>query len=148
MCSPCHSDFKTCPHSSSGYPQKAGKGLVYSFLRWKNWDPLEKEMATHSSILAWKIPWTEKPGRLQSMGSQRVGYDWAHSHTHTHTHTHTRENNWRFKILCQISHRATLRGLSWAIQVTAPSRNQHCPGVPVTSKYLNITTNWTPKCSR
>ena len=38
-------------------------------------DPLEKEMATHSSILAWKIPWTEKPGRLQSMGSQRVGYD-------------------------------------------------------------------------
>ena len=38
-------------------------------------DPLEKEMATHSSVLAWKIPWTEKPGRLQSMGSQRVGYD-------------------------------------------------------------------------
>ena len=38
-------------------------------------DPLEKEMATHSSILAWKIPWTEDPGRLQSMGSQRVGHD-------------------------------------------------------------------------
>ena len=38
-------------------------------------DPLEKEMATHSSILAWEIPWTEKPGRLQSMGSQRVGHD-------------------------------------------------------------------------
>ena len=38
-------------------------------------DPLEKEMATHSSILAWKIPWTEEPGRLQSMGSQRVGHD-------------------------------------------------------------------------
>ena len=38
---------------------------------------LEKEMATHSSILAWKIPWTEEPGRLQSMGSQRVGHDWA-----------------------------------------------------------------------
>ena len=36
---------------------------------------LEKEMATHSSILAWKIPWTEKPGRLQSKGSQRVGHD-------------------------------------------------------------------------
>ena len=35
-------------------------------------DPLEKEMATHSSILAWKIPWTEEPGRLQSMGSKRV----------------------------------------------------------------------------
>ena len=38
-------------------------------------DPLEKEMATHSSILAWKIPWTERPCRLQSMGSQRVGHD-------------------------------------------------------------------------
>ena len=36
-------------------------------------DPLEKEMATHSSILAWEILWTEEPGRLQSMGSQRVG---------------------------------------------------------------------------
>ena len=38
-------------------------------------DPLEKEMATHSSILAWRIPWTENPGGLQSMGSQRVGHD-------------------------------------------------------------------------
>ena len=38
-------------------------------------DPLEKEMATHFSTLAWKIPWTEEPGRLQSMGLQRVGHD-------------------------------------------------------------------------
>ena len=38
-------------------------------------DPLEKEMATHSSILAWKIPWPEEPGRLQSMESQKVGHD-------------------------------------------------------------------------
>ena len=43
------------------------------FLGWE--DPLEKEMAIHSSTLAWKIPWTEKPDRLQSMGSQRVGHD-------------------------------------------------------------------------
>ena len=42
-------------------------------------DPLEKEMATHSSSLAWKIPWTEGPCRLQSMGSRRVGHDWATS---------------------------------------------------------------------
>jgi len=49
---------------------------------WETWvqslgqeDPLEKEMAIHSSILAWKIPWTEEPGGLQSMGSQRVRYD-------------------------------------------------------------------------
>ena len=41
-------------------------------------DPLEKEMASHSSILAWRIPWTEEePGVLQSMGSQRVGHDWV-----------------------------------------------------------------------
>ena len=38
-------------------------------------DPLEKEMATHSSTLAWKIPWTEEPGGLQSMGSQTVGHE-------------------------------------------------------------------------
>ena len=41
-------------------------------LSWE--DPLEKEMATHSNILAWKISWTEEPGGLQSMGSQRVGH--------------------------------------------------------------------------
>ena len=40
-------------------------------------DPLEKGMATHSSILAWRIPWTEEPGRLQSTGLQRVGHDWV-----------------------------------------------------------------------
>jgi len=42
---------------------------------WVGEDPLEKEMATHSSILAWKIPWTEKVSRLQSTGSQRIGHD-------------------------------------------------------------------------
>ena len=47
------------------------------FLGWE--DPLEKEMAIHSSTLAWKIPWTEEPDRLQSTGSQRVGHDWATS---------------------------------------------------------------------
>ena len=45
-----------------------------------SWEyPLEKEMATHSSTLAWKIPWMEEPGRLQSTGSQRVGHDWVTS---------------------------------------------------------------------
>ena len=51
-------------------------------------DPLEKGMATNSSILAWRIPWTEEPGGLQSMRSQRVRHEWA-THTHTHTHKHT-----------------------------------------------------------
>ena len=45
-------------------------------------DLLEKEMTTHSNILAWKIPWTEEPGRLQSTGSQTVGHDWATSLLH------------------------------------------------------------------
>ena len=49
--------------------------------------PLEKEMATHSSILVWEFPCTEEPGGLQSKGSQRVGHNWAYTHTHTHTHT-------------------------------------------------------------
>ena len=44
-------------------------------------DLLDEEMATHSSILAWKIPWTEEPGGLQSMGSQTVGHDWVVKHT-------------------------------------------------------------------
>ena len=46
-------------------------------------DPLEKEMATHSSTPAWRVPWTEKPGELQSMGLQRVVQAWG---TNTHTH--------------------------------------------------------------
>ena len=48
-------------------------------------DPLKKEMATHSSILAWKIPWTEEPGMLQSMGSQRVGHNWVTSLSYFNT---------------------------------------------------------------
>ena len=49
-------------------------------------DPLEEKRTTHSSILAWKITWTEEPGGLQSMGLWRVGHNWP---THTYTHTHT-----------------------------------------------------------
>ena len=59
-----------------------------SSLDWE--DPLEKEMATQSDIPVWRIPWTEEPRGLQSLGSQRVGHnwsDWAHTHTHTQTHT-------------------------------------------------------------
>ena len=51
-------------------------GVQETWVRSLGWeDPLQKEMATHSSILAWKISWTEEPGGLQSMGSQRVGHD-------------------------------------------------------------------------
>ena len=71
-----------------GYPlQYSWTSLVTQLVKnlpamWETWvrslsweDPLEKEMATHSSILAWKIPRTEGPGRLQSVGSQRIGHD-------------------------------------------------------------------------
>ena len=51
-------------------------GMWETQVRTLGWeDPLEKEMATHSSTLAWKIPWTKEPSRLQSMGSQRVGHN-------------------------------------------------------------------------
>ena len=50
---------------------------------------LEKEMATHSSILAWRVPWTLEPSELQSMGLQRGDMNERLTHTHTHTHTHT-----------------------------------------------------------
>ena len=55
--------------------QEMQETCVWS-LGWK--DSLGKEVATYSSILTWRIPWTEEPGRLQSMGSQRVGHDWSH----------------------------------------------------------------------
>ena len=66
---PGGSDGKASAHN-------VGETQVQS-LDWE--DPLEKETATHSSILAWKIPWTEDPGRLQSMGLQRLGHHWATS---------------------------------------------------------------------
>ena len=49
---------------------------------WVGKIPPEEEMATHSRVLAWRIPWTEEPGGLQSMGLQRVGHDWLSEHTH------------------------------------------------------------------
>ena len=58
-----------------------GKASVCSVETWvrslDGEDPLEEGMATHSSILAWRIPWTEEPGGLRSLGSQRVGHDWV-----------------------------------------------------------------------
>ena len=60
-------------------PDNAG-GIWVQSLVWEV--PLEEEMVTHSGILAWKIPQTEEPGRLQSLGSQRTEHDWACTHTH------------------------------------------------------------------
>ena len=59
------------------------------FLGWE--DPLEEEMATYSNSLTWRIPWTEEPGRLQSIGPQRVGHHWVSTYAHLdeHLNTHT-----------------------------------------------------------
>ena len=81
-------------------------------------DPLEKETATHSSTLAWKIPWTEEPSRLQSMGSQRVGYDQATSLSLSRHHKTPRREH-RQNIL-DIIHTSVLLGqFSKAIEVKA-----------------------------
>ena len=78
-------------------------------------DLQEKEMAPHSSILAWKIPWMEQPGRLQSMGLQRVGHDWATSLSHNyrlafiqvvsldHQHQHYLGARWKCRFMGPIS---------------------------------------------
>ena len=71
-------------------------------------DPLEEGMATHSSILAWRIPWTEEPGRLQSMGSQRVRHDWSDS---AHTHTIWKEH------IKSCSSDSVSRTLRWHLQI-------------------------------
>ena len=65
-------------HKSTGLSGGSESACQCRRLRFDPWirkDPLEEEMATHSSYLAWKIPWTEEPGRLQSMGLQRVRHD-------------------------------------------------------------------------
>ena len=67
----CHLVIPLVPEMVKSLP--AVQETWVQSLGWE--DPLEKGMATHSSILAWRIQWTEKPGRLQSMGSQRVGDD-------------------------------------------------------------------------
>ena len=76
--------FENDLDNRSGFPgssdDKESACMLETQVQSLGWEyPLEKEMATHSSILAWKIPWMEEPGRLQSMGLQRVGHDWATS---------------------------------------------------------------------
>ena len=74
-------------------------------------------MATHSSILAWKFPWTEEPGWLQSMGSQRIGHKWATEHTHSipKIGDNVKKNPWLIGFKSQFHH--LLAFLSW-VQVS------------------------------
>ena len=86
---------------SDGKGSACNGGNWVQSLGWE--DPLEKEMATHSSTLAWKIPWTENPSRLQSMGSQRVGHNWATSLSHGMTHGFTELNKAVIHVICLVS---------------------------------------------
>ena len=77
-------DWATSLHSLSERCFPGGLVVKSPFVKQETWvwflgqeNPLEKEMATHFNILAWEIPWMEEPGRLQSMGSQRIGHDWS-----------------------------------------------------------------------
>ena len=84
-------------------------------------DPLEKEMATHSSTLAWKFPWMEERGRLQSMRSQRVGNDWATSlHFTSITHHLSKHKQNKTKWYKQMYHLSGLSNLHW---LPSPSLN-------------------------
>ena len=72
------SRVQSFPDGSAVKNSPAVRGTQVQYLVWE--DPLEEEMATRSSINAWKSPWIEEPSRLPSTGSQRVGRDWAHVH--------------------------------------------------------------------
>ena len=106
-----HMQLDTCAHKKIVHIREvfspwirviiiSGASLIAQMVKrlstmWETWvwalgreDPLEKEVAIHSSTIAWKIPWTEEPGRLQSMGSQRVRHDWATSLSLLYTKYH------------------------------------------------------------
>ena len=72
-------------------PPANARDIKHGFDPWVQKIPLEEGMATHSSILAWKIPWTEEPGGLQCIGSQRVRHDWVTWHAATITTHGTRD---------------------------------------------------------
>ena len=83
---------------SGGSKGKESACNAGDLVRSQGWeDPLQKEMATHSSILAWRSPWTKEPGRLQSMGLQRAGHDSA-TKPQPLTDTTTWMNLWRIML--------------------------------------------------
>ena len=92
-------------------------------------DPLKKGMATHSNILAWKIPWTEKPGGLQSMGWQRVRLDWANN-TFTFQHRNLDYFPHKWCSLCSIISWITHHGGSAAVKAPVSSLHPHCFQAP------------------
>ena len=83
----CHDYIKRLPPRQETRVQSLGRE-----------DPLVKEMATHSSILAWRIPWMEETGRLQSMGSQRVRHDWAMTRSYNNKKKKKNPKQWEVTI--------------------------------------------------
>ena len=102
-------------------------------------DPLEKEMANHSSILAWKISWTEELGKLQSMESPRVGHDWAHTAQHQWT-LQSPDTFTCYAVSSIYPVNVYLQPLNWAttINSSAPQGIQEMP------KGKAILLNWFP----
>ena len=135
------------------------------------WNVVEKAVAPHSSTLAWKIPWTEEPGRLQSKGSIRVGHDWAISLFTFHFHalekemtTHSSVLAWRIPgtgepggLLSMGSHRV---GHDWSDLAAGGMLSYHHPkraaGIPAKYAYVafpskenfNLFQQWINKCSK
>ena len=105
------------------------------FLGWE--DPFAKAMATHSSILAWRIPWTEKPGRLQSRRSQRTGRDWVTEHTRMR----------KERALTEVSPSSSMPSLdpAWAISITHPMVGPRNP-VKTTSRGNSALATVIPYC--
>ena len=96
-------------------------------------DPLEKGMATNSSILAWRIPWTEEPSGLQSMESQRVRHNWACAHARTHTHTHTSKND-----ICEILISVSASGAVPIYRTAFPEPNEENQNIYYAFFWLKI----------
>ena len=113
---------------------------------WETWvqslgweDTLQKGIATHSSILAWRIPWTEEPGELQSMGFQRVGHDWAPNtftfNIHIYTHTYL-IHKCTYIYVCLVPQLClTLCNpmAHWALLSMGFPRQEYCSGLPFPS---------------
>ena len=105
-------------------------------------DPLEKEMAIHSRTIAWKIPWTEEPGGLQSMGSQRVGHDWATSlhftsndtredSTHGHHQWSTPKSDWLYSSQPKMEKLYQFSSVTQSCPTLCDPMNHSTPGLPV-----------------
>ena len=94
---------------------------------------LEKEMANHSSILAWEILWTEEPGRLQSIGLQRVGHDWSNF-----THTHNSHSN-KCRVLNKVLAHSLCLWACFCFEISSFVSFLYIPHISVVTRYLSFS---------